>query len=180
LPEGFVEVVAHDSEALVVAMGEEGDRVAMRFKRGCRAFASIQAGAVVSYGWLSSGREWVGEVAIEIAPADREAYVWNCFTLEPFRRRGHYRKVLEGIVSVARAEGLSRLWIGSVDVPAEKADADAGFLRVLRFHVTHSRGNRGLRVSAAEGAEPRLVDEALKRLGMEGWTDERPFVTRRH
>src|SRR5947199_1865836 len=114
-------------------MGADADRVAIRFGRGCRAFARVVDGAIVSYGWLSAGREWVGELALYLEPALGEAYVWNCFTLEAHRRRGHYRRVLEGIVSVARSEGLRRLWIGSVDVPAEKADADAGFERVLRF-----------------------------------------------
>ena len=161
-------------------MGFEADRAAMRFARGCRAFARAVEGAIVSYGWLSSGREWVGELALYVAPAPGEAYVWNCFTLEAHRRRGHYRRVLEGIVSVARSEGLRRLWIGSVDVPAEKADADAGFERVLRFDVSRDGNVRALSVSAAPGADEAIVHVARQRLGLRGWTDTSPVVTRVH
>ena len=161
-------------------MGEEGDRVAMRFARGCRAFASIVDGSVVSYGWMSFGREWVGELALEVVPAAGEAYIWNCFTLEPHRRQGHYRRVLQGIVATARREGLKRLWIGSVDVPAEKADADAGFARVLSFEIAREGDRRQLRLSASPGADSALVTEARQRLGVEGWNDSRHDEMRVH
>ena len=151
-------------------MAREADRVAMRLARGCRAFARLARGEVVSYGWMSARREWIGELGLEITPAGREAYVWNCFTLERHRRRGHYRAVLQGIVAVARSEGLRRLWIGSVDIPAEKADADAGFVRVLRFDVSPAGEQRTLAVSAAPGADPALADEARRRLGLDGWS----------
>jgi GNAT superfamily N-acetyltransferase len=161
-------------------MRSDADRMAARFARGCRAFAHVVDGAVVSYGWLSAGREWVGELALHLDPVPGEAYVWNCFTLEAHRRRGHYRRVLQGIVSVARSEGLRRLWIGSVDVPAEKADEDAGFERVLRFDVTHDGTTRTLAVSAAPGADEALADVARHRLGLRGWTDTGPMVARFH
>lgn len=168
------------AELLSRAMGGEGDRVAMRFGRGCRAFARIVDDEVVAYGWLSAGREWVGELAVYVDPAPGEAYVWNCFTVEAHRRRGHYRRVLEGIVSVARSEGLRRLWIGSVDVPAEKADMDAGFERVLRFDVSQDGTTRTLTVSAAPGADEAIVHVARQRLGLRGWTDTGPAVARVH
>src|SRR5206468_630512 len=117
--------------------------------------------AIVSYGWLSAGREWVGELALYLEPALGEAYVWNCFTLEAHRRRGHYRRVLEGIVSVARSEGLRRLWIGSVDVPAEKADSDAGLGRAAALALAR----QGARIVAADFDSPRMqhtVDEILR------------------
>jgi hypothetical protein len=161
-------------------MGDEGDRVAMRFARGCRAFAATLDEVVVSYGWLSRSTEWIGELGIEITPADGEAYVWNCFTLPEHRRRGHYRRVLEGIVATAHAGGLRRLWIGSVDVPAEKADVDAGFVRVLRFDIAHEGGLRRLTVSAVADAGDALVEEARRRLGLEGWMHLAAATPRKH
>jgi hypothetical protein len=151
-------------------MGGDGNRVLARLARHCRAFAVREAGAIVAYGWLSTAAEWMGELAISLAPAAGEAYIWNCFTLEQHRRRGHYRTVLQGIVATTRAEGIRRLWIGSVDVPAEKADADAGFARVLRFGVRRWGPLRRLTMEAASGADPRLVDEARQRLGLAGWS----------
>ncbi len=161
-------------------MADQGDRVAMRFGRGCRAFARLEAGEVVSYGWVSTGREWVGELAIEISPAPGEAYIWNCFTLQPHRRRGHYHAVLQGIVAVLRSEGFRRLWIGSLEIPAEKADADAGFRRVLRFEATTDGARRTLHITPANDAPAGLVAQARTRLGLTGWTHVGPSLIRRH
>jgi GNAT superfamily N-acetyltransferase len=180
LPDGFIEVTPVSAAPLVAAMALEGDRVAIRFARGCRAFARFAEGEVVSYGWLSTEREWVGELALDITLAPGEAYVWNCFTLEPHRRRGHYRAVLEGIVAVARSQGLRRLWIGSVDIPAEKADSDAGFARVLRFDISSAGEQRTLTVTAAPGADPGLVEAARLRLGVSGSTHTGPRRDRIH
>jgi hypothetical protein len=131
----------------------------------------------VSFGWLSSEREWIGELNLWITPMPGEAYVWNCFTLEPHRRHGHYRSLLCGLVGLP---GINRLWIGSVDIPAEKADSDAGFVRVLRFDVVHERGVRHLSARAAPGADRGLVDEARSRLALEGWTHSAADEVRVH
>jgi GNAT superfamily N-acetyltransferase len=147
-------------------MGDEGDRVAPRFERGSRAFAVMEAGKVVSYGWLSTTTEWIGELGVEISPAAGEAYVWNCLTLAAHRRRGHYRALLEGIVAQARRDGLARLWIGSTEDPAQKADADAGFVAVLNFAVRRFAGVRWLSARPDPRADHELVADARRRLGM--------------
>lgn len=151
-------------------MGPEADRVASRFARGCRAFAVLDAGRLVAYGWVSTGPEWVGELGVEITPAPGEAYVWNCLTLAEHRRRGHYRALLDGIVARSRREGLSRLWIGSVEDPAEKANADAGFLPVASVTIRRFAGLRLLRARPAGGAGAHLATTARERLGQRSWT----------
>lgn len=143
-------------------MGADGDRASGRFARGCRCFAVEREGEIVSFGWLSTGREWIGELGVWIAPAAGEGYVWNCFTLEPHRRRGYYRRLLEGLV---RLPGLRRLWIGSIEVPAEKADTDAGFVPVLQFEVRRVFSLRVLRIDAVQRADQTLVADARARLG---------------
>jgi GNAT superfamily N-acetyltransferase len=147
-------------------MGHEGDRVHARFARGCRCFAVDQGDSVVAFGWLSTGPEWVGELSTEIKPGPGEAYVWNCFTLAGHRRRGHYRRLLQGMVALLRAEGVRRLWIGSVEDPAEKADADAGFRPVIHLACNSYGPLRMLRAESAPGAPPDLVAEAMSRLGL--------------
>jgi hypothetical protein len=158
-------------------MGSDGDRASPRFERGCRCFAIERNGEILSYGWLSAGREWIGELGLWISPEPGEAYVWNCFTLEPHRRRGHYRSLLHGFVSIT---GVRRLWIGSLDIPAEKADADAGFIRVLGFESSPRGDSRLLEVRAVEGADRSLVDEARRRLGLTGWSHTARVESRRH
>lgn len=145
-------------------MGEDGDRVAPRLARGCRCFAVRDGDELAAYGWMSTRAEWIGELALELTPDTAEAYIWNCMTLPRHRRKGLYRALLEDIVSRARAEGLRTLWIGSIEVPAEKADADAGFVPVLHFSVQQLAGVRLLRARPAPGASPELVAAARARL----------------
>ncbi len=176
----FVEVTSSSAGALVEAMGDEGDRAAPRFERGSRAFAVVAAGKVISYGWLSTATEWIGELGVEISPDAGEAYIWNCLTLPEHRRRGHYRALLDGIVAQARLDGLARLWIGSTEDPAQKADADAGFVTVLNFDVRRFAGLRWLSASPDARADSELVAAARSRLGMRSWTAVGPAGRRVH
>ena len=161
-------------------MGAEGDRVAPRFERGCRCFGVMQDGTLVAYGWWSAQREWIGELGLEISPAEGEVYIWNCFTLAPHRRRGFYRALLEGIVARAREERVLRLWIGSVADPAEKADADAGFVPVLHLASAGLGPLRWLRARPAGGRGGELASQARERLGLNGWTEFGRFRARKH
>ncbi|HET9410773.1 MAG TPA: GNAT family N-acetyltransferase, partial [Candidatus Dormibacteraeota bacterium] len=142
-----------------------------RLARGCRCFAVVHRGTLVAYGWLSAQPEWIGELGLEIAPTAGEAYVWNCVTLPAHRRQGRYRALVEGIVARARAEGMTRLWIGSIEDPAEKADADAGFRPVVHFTVARVGRLRWIRARPAPEARGGLAEEARRRLGLRSWSD---------
>ena len=156
-------------------MAHEADLVGPRLARGCRCFAVVVDGAVAGYGWLSSGPEWIGELQLEIRPRKGEAYIWNCVTLAAHRRRGVFRSVVAGIAAEARETGARRVWIGSVDVPAESALAPIGFApaaffwtsRLGRVYTTRARF-----VGSALGADARRVLPV--RAGLYGGT-----VTRR-
>lgn len=154
--------------------------MAPRFGRGCRAFAVQEQGAIVAYGWLSTGPEWVGEVSAQITPAAGEAYIWNCVTLPEHRRRGHYRALLEGILARARSEGLTRMWIGSVDDPAEKANVDVGFVAVVSMNLRRLAGLRRVIVLPVPGADPDLVTAARRRMGERWWNLVVPMRHRIH
>ncbi len=119
-------------------MGDEADRVTLRFERGVRCFAVVIDGSIAGYGWLSTGPEWIGELEFDIRPRKAEAYVWNCVTLAEHRRKGVFRSLIVGIGEAARTSGVRRLWIASVAIPAQKALAPLGFhptaqIRVYRF-----------------------------------------------
>lgn len=163
---GFVEIGVDRVGDIARAMGADGDRAAGRFARGCRCFAIESSGEIIAFGWLSMGREWIGELSAWITPAEGEGYVWNCFTLEPHRRFGNYRRLLRGFVSLP---GLRRLWIGSIEDPAEKADADTGFVPVLNVEVRMLAGLRRLTIHPDPRADPGLVDDARRRVGLTSW-----------
>jgi hypothetical protein len=62
-----------------------------------------------------------------------------------------------GIAARARAEGLTRLWIGSVAIPAEKVIPRAGFAPILHFSSELLSGIRWVKVRSEAGAEPGLL-----------------------
>jgi GNAT superfamily N-acetyltransferase len=158
--------------ALRHAMGAEGDRVGPRLRRGCRCFAAWEGSALLGYGWLSSGSEWIGEVGLEITPGPLEAYVWNCVTLPEHRRRGVFRLLVQSVCERMREEGLRRLWIASLRGSAESALRPPGFKAALRIE----RDGDALRL---EPAPSPLGEDALRVLRLTGGTAQ-AGATRRH
>jgi hypothetical protein len=75
---------------------------------------------------------------------------------------------VKAIAAQARTEGLTRLWIGSIDIPASKAVAQAGFVPAIRFSSEWLSGIRWLRVTPADGVDPRLLLAARGVLGLAG------------
>ena len=140
----------------------------IRIARGCRCFAAHLGSEVVAYGWLSTATEWIGEVELEISPGRAEAYIWNCATVPDHRRKGYFRAVLNAIVNQSRNEDRSRLWIGSLDIPAAKVVAQAGFVPALQFTSVWMYGVRWLRVRPAAGVDPRVELAAREVLSMGG------------
>jgi GNAT superfamily N-acetyltransferase len=165
---------------VAIAMEEEGDLVEVRLARGCRCFGAWIDGDLAGYGWLSTGPEWIGELELEIRPNAGEGYIWNCFTLEPQRRRGVLRALLAGIRARAHDEGLTRLWIGSVAIPAERAFGPSGFSPALLFASEVITGYRWLQVRPAPGADPALVDAAHRVVGAPAGRFLRQSHPRRH
>ena len=134
-------------------MGPDGELVASRFARGCRCFAAWIDGGLGGYGWLSTGAEWIGELQVEIRPRPGEGYVWNCTTLDEHRRKGIFRSLLVGISEIVRQEGLKRLWIGSMAIPAEKAVGPSGFKPALRLTWVSVAGVHVMWVTQATDAQ---------------------------
>jgi len=118
-------------------------------------------GSIAGYGWLSTRPEWIGELQLEITPDLGEAYIWNCVTLAEHRRKGIFRALLSGIRETATAEGMKRLWIGSVAIPAEKAVGPAGFRAVLRFNSMTVVGMHLLSITAVEPETSMAAFQAL-------------------
>ncbi len=165
---GVKEVDLATAPLIAAAMGAEGDLVATRIARGCHCFGAWLGDELAGYGWLSTKTEWIGELELEITPGRGGGYIWNCFTLPPQRRRGVLSALLEGITARARTEGLTRLWIGSVAIPAEKAFGRSGFKPALVFSSVGIAGFHWIRVGPAPDADPSLVGDARMVLGLVG------------
>jgi GNAT superfamily N-acetyltransferase len=161
-------------------MGADGDLVAARMARGCRCFGAWLGDELAGYGWLSTKPEWIGELELTITPRDGEGYIWNCFTLEHVRRRGVLRALLATIRARAHDEGFSRLWIGSVAIPAERAFGPSGFTPALGFSSELIAGYRWLQVAQPVGVDPTLADAAHHVVGVPSGRFLRWSHQRRH
>jgi ribosomal protein S18 acetylase RimI-like enzyme len=110
-------------------MGVAAAEVAARFRRGCRAHIGWHEGELAAYGWISEGREHVGELARDLMLPERESYVWDCATLPRFRGVGLYGGLLRAVVDELAARGQRRCWIGasSTNVASNRAFTTTGF-----------------------------------------------------
>jgi GNAT superfamily N-acetyltransferase len=150
------------------AMGDDGDRVGLRLTRGSRCFGAWRGSALAGYGWVSTDPEWIGELSLEMKPAQGEAYLWNCATVAEYRRLGVFGQLLRSMKAHLETEGFTRIWIGSMQGPGETAVPAAGFVPVLRFDSTARWGARWLRILPAYRADPTLVAAARQSLGSRG------------
>lgn len=161
-------------------MGAESHLVPGRLAKGSRCFGAWFGHELVGYGWLSSKPEWIGEVQLEIAPAAREAYLWNCVTLAPHRRKGVFRSVLTSVVAKAAEEGLSRLWIASGGDIGQNSLMKAGFAPVVHFDTASRFGLRWLKVAPVDGVDPGLATAAHEAMSIKPGSSLRISRPRSH
>jgi ribosomal protein S18 acetylase RimI-like enzyme len=164
----FGEVSWDEADALAAAMGLTDPGAArQRLAHGRRCFAVWVAGEIAAYGWVSQGEESVGELERAFRLQPDAAYIWDCATLPPFRRRGLYSSLLRHIAGTLRAEGVRRLWIGASrrNRPSIVGFANAGFQPVINLTYVRVLGLRHTRIIDDKAAPPGLVAAARSLLG---------------
>ena len=125
---------------MAAAMGLKNPRQVMRrLARSRRCFAAKVEGNIVAYGWVSTGRECIGEMGRQIHLQADEAYVWDCLTLPAYRRLGLYTALLIYINDTLVEDGYRRIWIGSNldNRPSIRGFANAGYQPAVA--ITHLR-----------------------------------------
>ncbi len=158
----FAEARRDAVASLAVAMGLPCAEVAGRFDAGSRCFVAWVEGAIASYGWVSWGTERIGELERSMRMQPDEAYIWDCATLPPYRRRGLYSALLRYIASALRAQGIRRVWIGASlsNRPSIQGFAAAGFQPALRLTYLRVWRARGFWVRDVMDAPPGLAAAA--------------------
>ncbi|MDQ6876218.1 MAG: GNAT family N-acetyltransferase [Candidatus Dormibacteraeota bacterium] len=177
LPYAVTEI---ESALAAQAMGDEAELVPNRVARGSRCFGAWLGDELVGYGWLSAKPEWIGEIEREIAPAPGEAYIWNCVTFAPRRRKGVFRTLVASLVAYAKSEGLTRLWIATVSSLADSAISQANFVPVMRFDAASWFGLRWLKTVQVQGVDPGLSTAAQTAMAIEPGSSIRRSRPRRH
>jgi len=158
-----------DAGQLARAMGlTSAAPVLGRLATGRMAYVAERNGEVVSYGWVSTGPEAIGEVGSQIAPARGEAYVWDCATLPAYRGRGYYPALLRRIAADLFARGIHRVWICAsvTNRPSLRGFARAGFRPVGTLQRARGLGRRRTILTPTSGASRATVVAGRVALGL--------------
>ena len=102
----------------------------------------------------------------------------HCVTLDAHRRQGVFRSLVTGISLAGRRQGMRRMWIGSVAIPAEKALGPIGFEPALWFDSAMLAGMHLMRVKRASNGA--LATDACTVVGVRPGLVIRGSHRRRH
>jgi ribosomal protein S18 acetylase RimI-like enzyme len=166
----FGEAHPEDAGPLAAAMGlPDPQALERRFDGGRRCFVAWDGTQIASYGWVSQGRESVGEMERTFHMQSGEAYIWDCVTLPQYRGRGLYSALLGSMLAELRGAGVGRVWIGaSLDnQPSIKGFARAGFQPVIEMTYLRLLGLRCDWVRRCPGASTHLAAAARRMIGGE-------------
>lgn len=123
-----------DPAVMAGIQGRAVDDMARRFADGHRAYVAWIDGTPAAWGWVATREADIGELGTSFEIARGERYLWNFVTLKPFRGRGIYPRLIDGILGAERAEA-ERFWIAYA--PENRASgagiAKAGFLTVAEL-----------------------------------------------
>jgi ribosomal protein S18 acetylase RimI-like enzyme len=163
---------------LAPAFGLPLDAVTAR-QTWSQCYAGRVGAEVVTSGWVSEVDTWVGEIAATIRPGEGEAYIWDCQTAAPFRRRGFYRDLLTQIVTDLGRRGLRRVWIATLESTSGgyRGVKRAGFHPVLRIRYVRIGPARWWRVRAERTGHKDEI-QAARRALRPGRLPERVDATR--
>jgi len=82
-----------------------------RFHHGNICFCLLHQKKVVSYCWIAFDEEWIREIEMLIKPKDREAYLFDAFTLPEYRGKNLFPTVLSNTLNYLKAKGYHRVLI---------------------------------------------------------------------
>lgn len=130
----FEEVSGSDIDDLAAAMGlSDLEPIQQRLQSGRRCFILRTEGQIITYGWVTQGVEYVGELDRQFNFHNDEAYVWDCGTVPAWRGQRCYSALLSQMIYRLHDEKISRIWIGAsrLNQPSIRGFANAGFKPVV-------------------------------------------------
>ncbi len=100
-----------------------------RFERGEKCFAALENGRAVSYIWGARGVVGVEEIDLAVRPEATEIYLYDAFTLEPWRGKNLYPSVLRRALEYGQELGLRRslIFVESQNAASRRGVTKAGF-----------------------------------------------------
>ncbi len=122
---------AGDDRSLAALAGLDVAEVAARRRDGNRPYVARVAGAVAGWGWVAEELLEIGELAVTTALPPGEYYLWDFVTVERWRGRGIYPRLLQAILRDVLPPD-AHCWIGHEpgNVASSRGILKAGFRRV--------------------------------------------------
>ncbi|MDA1001537.1 MAG: GNAT family protein [bacterium] len=108
----------------------QGERLTnMRFDRGEKCFIALHKGCTVSYIWGARRAVGVEEIGLSVQPAASEIYLYDAYTLGPWRGKSLYPAVLRRALEYGRDLGLVRstIFVEAGNTASRRGVAKAGF-----------------------------------------------------
>ena len=150
---GFSVRVQSRAELMSRLQRRSTDEIQRRFADGHRAYVAFVNDEPAAWGWVAAETAHIGELNASIQLPSDERYLWNFVTLEAYRGRGIYPRLLQAIVH-AESRSATRFWIAYA--PENHASGagirKAGFttLAELSFDMA---GRPALKPAIPDGAE---------------------------
>ena len=101
-----------------------------RLDRGEICFAAVHEGNIVSYCWMAQGKIGIEEINLAVSTLPDEVYLYDAFTLAPWRGKGIYPVVLREMLLYAGLNDFSRalIFVAADNTPSRRGVLKAGFL----------------------------------------------------
>ncbi len=161
----FKELEPGEIDDLTVVMKlPSPELIQQRLERNRRCFLLRSDGRIVTYGWVTHGLEYVGELERTFQLGNDEAYIWDCGTIPAQRGQRCYSALLSQIIYRLQGEGTSRIWIGASrhNKPSIRGFANSGFQPVIDLTYRRFYNLTVLRFREAPTAVSHLVTAAYR------------------
>lgn len=106
-----------------------------RLAAGHRCFGYRDAGEVVCYLWLTTGKTAPLFMNTELIVPPDEIYIWDCRTIESHQGRGYYTRGLLAARAYAGGARQVRILTERANLPSQKAILRSGFEPFCHFRV---------------------------------------------
>ena len=133
----ILEAASENRHLITDVQGES--LTARRFERGEKCFVALEDGKAVSYIWGARGVVGVEEIDKAVKPEAKEIYLYDAFTLEPWRGRNLYPAVLRRALEYGEKLGLTRslIFVEAKNTASRRGVDKAGFIQFQTLY--HNR-----------------------------------------
>jgi GNAT superfamily N-acetyltransferase len=165
--EGFSAAPSEDDALLAQLASLSVDEVRARRAAGHRLYLARLGTDPVAYGWAATRAFEIGELSLQLELAPNTRYLWDFATLEPWRGRGVYPRLLQAILRTEDT-AVQHFWIGHdvFNAASRQGIRAAGFQPA--GHLVQLRDG-SLSMQSAPDTDPTRAEAAARFLHVSRW-----------